>query len=209
MQKSLFIVLSVGLLVGANSAADSAPSVSQVLRVIIERADDRMKRTLLLGVGDEIVKRSRTFSDLVRQLREAQRVLLYLRFTPLGAPLPSGRTHFEIAPSGLVVGFIEIDTVLTHPRLRDGAIVVHELAHAFEVSCLPHLHSTEELRQALRARAASESNSRFIETPFAAAVEDAVLDEWFHDDRITSQLPALVAKYDLDGCVLPAKGDAT
>lgn len=204
MRKSLFFVVSIGLLVSGNGAADNTPSLSQVLRVIIERPDDRMRRTLLLGIGDEFVERSPTFSDLLRRLREARHVLLYLRFTQLRPAPPSGLTRFEIAPSGLVVGFIEIDTVLLHPRSRDGAIVVHELTHAFEVSCLPPVHSTEELLQTLRARAASENSSNYIETPFAAAVENAVLDEWFSGQRLASQLPALVTKYDLQRCVSPA-----
>ena len=203
MRKNLFVLLSVSLAVGGSSGADTTPSLSQVLRILIERPDDRMRRTLLLGIGAELVERSPTFSDLLGHLREARHVLLYLRFAELPPPRPSGRTRFEIARSGLVVGFIEIDAVQPHPLSRDGAMVVHELAHAYEVSCLPHIRSTEELLQTLRERAASQNRSNSAETPFATAVEKAVLDESFSGERIASQLPALAAKYDLNRCVSP------
>jgi hypothetical protein len=204
VRKNLFVLLSVSLAVGGSSGADTTPSVSQVLRFIIERPDDRMRRALLLGIGAELVERSATFSDLLGNLREARHVLLYLRFVQLRQVPPSGRTLFEIAPSGLVVGFIEIDPALVHPLSRDGAIVAHELAHAYEVSCLPHIRSTEELLRTLRERAASQNGGNSAETPFAAAVEKAVIDEWYSGERIASQLPALAAKYDLNRCVSAA-----
>src|SRR5688500_3412849 len=180
------IGVSVSLAVGGSSRADTTPSLSQVLRILIERPDDRMRRTLLLGIGAELAERSPTFSDLLGHLREARHALLYLRFAQLPLPPPSGRTRFEIARSGLVVGFIEIDAVLTHPLSRGGTIVVHELAHAFEVSCLAQVHSTEELLQTLRERAASQNRGNSAETPFATALEKAVLDEWFSAERIAS-----------------------
>jgi len=201
VRKNLFVLMSMSLAVGGSSAAGTTPSLSQVLRIIIDRPDDTMRRALLLGIGAELVERSTTFSDLLRQLSEARHVLLYLRFAQLRPTPPSGRTRFEIAPSGLMVGFIEIDPALAHPLIRDGAIVVHELAHAYEVSCLTHIHSTEELRRTLRERAASQNRSNSTETPFATTVEKAVLDEWLSAERIASQLPALAAKYELNRCV--------
>jgi hypothetical protein len=68
------------------------------------------------------------------------------------------------------------------------------------VSCLPDIHTTEELLQKLRAKAASQNSGNSTETPFATAVEKAVLDEWFGDARVASQLPALSAKFDLNEC---------
>jgi hypothetical protein len=100
-----------------------------------------------------------------------------------------------------VVGFIEIDAGL-HPLATRGALVTHELAHAYEVSCLSQIRTTEELLQTLRARATSGDPSNSTETPFAAAVEKAVRDESFSGEQIASQLPAVVAN-DLDGCVSP------
>ncbi len=204
MRTVLFVLVSTNLVMNGNSETDTVPSLSQVLRIIIEKPDDRMRRTLLLGIGAELVERSPTFSDLLRHLREAPHVLLYLRFAQLRPKPPSGRTRFEIAPSGLVIGFIEIDPALAHPLFRDGVIVAHELAHAYEVSCLPELRTTDELLQRLRDRAAAGRSGDSAETPFATAVEKAVLDEWFSSERIASQLPALSAKHDLRGCIRSA-----
>ena len=205
MSTQLFVLLSMTLVMSGNTRTDTPPSVGQVLRFIIETPGDRMRRTLMLAIGDELVARSPTFSDLLRRLRGDQRVLLYVRFAQLRLPPPSGRTSFEVAPSGLVVGFIEIDAGPTTPLSRQGAIVAHELAHAYEVSCLPDIRTTEELLQKLRARAASENGGNTAETPFATAIENTVLDEWFGDPRrIGSQLPALSAKYELRGCISPA-----
>jgi hypothetical protein len=205
MRKSLFIafvLLSMSLLMSGNSGADTTPSLSHVLRIIIDRPDDLMRRTLILAIGAELVARSPTFSDLLRRLRDARHVLLYLQFTQLTLPPPSGRTRFEVAPSGLVVGFIEIDAGLTTPLSRHGAIVAHELGHAYEVSCLSQIRTTEELLQKLRARAASEDLGDSAETRFATAIEKAVLDEWFSGGtRIASQLPVLSATYDLNLCL--------
>jgi hypothetical protein len=155
-------------------------------------------------MGAEFLARSPTFSDLLRRLRDAPQVLLYLRFAQLQLPPPSGRTRFEIAPSGLVVGFIEIHPLLEHPLSRDGAIVAHELGHAYEVSCLSHVRTTKELLQKLRARAASQGRGASTETPFATAIEDAVLDEWVGGARTASQLAALSAKHDLHACLSQA-----
>ena len=204
MPTLLFVLVSMNLVMNGNSGTDTVPSLSQVLRFIIEKPDDRMRRTLLLGIGAELVERSPTFSDLLRRLREAQHVLLYLRFAQLRPKPPSGRTRFEIAPRGLVIGFIEIDPALAHPLSRDGVIVAHELAHAYEVSCLPELRSTDELLQRLRDRAAAGRGGDSTETPFATAVEKTVVDERFSSKRIASQLPALAAKHDLRGCISSA-----
>jgi hypothetical protein len=204
MRTTLFVLLSTGLVVSGNSAAETTPSVSQVLRIIINRSDDLMRRSLILTIGAEFVKRSPTFSDLLRRLRDARHVLLYLQFALLRPPPPSGRTRFEIAPSGLVVGFIEIDAAPTFPLSRHGAIVAHELAHAYEVSCLSDVRTTEELLQKLRARAGPDGGGISTETPFATAIEKAVLDEWSGGARVASQLPALSAKYDLSACLSPA-----
>ena len=200
----LFVLLSMTLVMSLNSRTDTPPSVGQVLRFIIETPGDWMRRTLMLAIGDVLVARSPTFFDLLRRLRDDQRVLLYVRFAQLRLPPPSGRTSFEVAPSGLVVGFIEIDAGSTTPLSRQGAIVAHELAHAYEVSCLPDIRTTEELRQELRARAASENGGNATETLFATAIENTVLREWFGDPRIGSQLPALSAKYELSGCISQA-----
>jgi hypothetical protein len=192
----------MSLAVSGNGGTDSTPSLSHVLRIIIERADDHMRRTLILGMGAEFVSRSPTFSDLLRRLRDAPHVLLYLRFAQLRLPPPSGRTRFEVAPSGLVVGFIEIDTGPAFPRFRQGAIVAHELAHAYEVSCLSHVRTTDQLLQKLQQRAAADGRGDpTTETQFATALENAVLDEWASGSRTASQLPALSAKHDLLACL--------
>jgi hypothetical protein len=113
----LFVLMSMSLLLNENSGPDAPSSLSQVLRFIIETPGDRMRRTWILAVGEELVVRSPTFSDLLRRLRDDQRVLLYIRFAQLRPPPPSGRTRFEIAPSGLVVGFIEMDFGETTPAV--------------------------------------------------------------------------------------------
>ncbi len=206
MRRCLFVVLLPVALVMSEytGEADATPSLSQVVRFIIYNPDDYERRHLTLSIGAEFVARSATFSDLLRHLRDASDLLLYVRFVQLPLP-PSGRTRFEVAPSGLVVGFIEIDvgqprslSTMTNPLAPRGAIVAHELAHAFEVSCLPHLRTTEELLERLRARAASENRDNSIETPFATAVEKAVLDEWSSDARTASQLQALSVRYGLN-----------
>ena len=209
MRTYLSVVLSMSVAMSGNGGIDSTSSLSQVVRIIIDTPDDYTRRTLILGMGTEFVSRSPTFSDLLRRLRDAPHMLLYLRFASLGPPT-SGRTRFAVARSGLVVGFIEIDARLVFrpgwfipagQRVRQGTIVVHELAHAYEVSCLSHVRTTDQLLQTLRKRAAAEGRGGSgTETQFATAVEHAVLDEWYGDARTASQLPALSAKHDLYAC---------
>src|SRR5262245_6490934 len=188
MRKSLFVIVSMSLLVGARGAATTPSWATETLRFIIETPGDRVRRTRMVAIGAEVMERSSTFSDLLSRLRDRRRMLLYVQFAQLPVPPPSARTRFEVAPSGLVVGFITIDVASMEP-LRLGAIVAHELAHAFEVSCLPHARTTERLRQELRSRAGGGDGGGFLETPFASAVEAAVLREWFSDAPTVSQLP--------------------
>ena len=79
MPTHLFVLLSITLVMSGNTRTDTPPSVGQVLRFIIETPGDRMRRTLMLAIGDELVARSPTFFDLLRRLRDDQRVLLYVR----------------------------------------------------------------------------------------------------------------------------------
>ena len=171
----LFVVLlSVALVTSEYTGkADATPSLSQVVRIIIAKPDDRQERFLTLSIGEESLHAPLRSRILLRRLRDAQHVLLYLQFAQLRPVPPSGRTRFEVAPSGLVVGFIEIDPGPMHPLARRGAILAHELAHAYEVSCLTPVRTTEELLEKLRARAASENRGNSTETLFATAVEKA------------------------------------
>jgi hypothetical protein len=200
MRTILVVFLSVSLVGSANSAAGATPSLSQVLRFTIKGADDWTRRALILEIGAEFVARSSTFSDLLRRLGDARHVLLYLQFAQLRPPPPSGRTRFEVAPTRIAVGFIEIDIGQNPTRSRLGAILAHELAHAYEVSCLSQVRTTEELQQTLGARAASEGRRDSTETQFATAIEKAVLVEWSNGARIVSQLDELSAKHDLNAC---------
>jgi hypothetical protein len=127
-------------------------------------------------------------------------VLVYIEGGRLSAYGLIGRSRFEIVPSGTLIGRIEIDEVdAVRPSAFDLRVrgLAHELAHAYEVICLrlPQ-QDTTALRDRLAARASIETN----ESPFAQAVEAAVIHEWFARPRTRSRLKALALRYDLNAC---------
>src|SRR5262245_56391607 len=76
------------LIEAIHSGAEASPSVSQVLRIIIDRQEDWARRAVILAIGDEVVARSPTFSDLLHRLLDDRYVLLYVRFAQLRTPPP-------------------------------------------------------------------------------------------------------------------------
>jgi hypothetical protein len=204
----MVVVLSCTEMLSAAAAAAMHPFGSGVIRV---RASPphHTETALVLFALAEMLERSPTFAELVRGLENVPDLIVYVRVGSLAAQGLHGRAVFDVAPSGVVVGQITIHRfrpVDLDLRLR---AIAHELGHAYEVACLPR-STTSALHDALTARAAAHGKPHSMETPFAAGVEMAVLEEWFQQAPTHSRLRALARQFRLADCpVLESTPNAT
>ena len=200
MRKALIVVtLMIGL--GQVLRGDSTPLFDH-LRFVYEGPEDPLQRRLLRASAAEFGTRSARFLDLVRSLRHRRHVLTSIQFAQLRLWDLGGLTRFQVARSGLIVAFIEMHVKLETLPGQRGATLAHEIAHVYEVACLPRASSTSALRDHLRDRA-DRRHRGALETSFPIAVEHAVVDEWLKGAGTPSQLRSLAARYGLEQCPSP------
>ncbi|MBI3264098.1 MAG: hypothetical protein HYZ58_13245 [Acidobacteria bacterium] len=145
-----------------------------------------------------LARRSPTFRDMLRALLRTP----HLRVTLLSKTDLRRTTGFAgrgtfVTHDGRVYGLLEFDRSRLDPVPQLRAIV-HELAHAVEIACLPVPEETAELRRQLEERqgeyAAGFLNA--LETPFPNSVVRVVMAE--HDVRSdTGRLRALAETFGL------------
>jgi hypothetical protein len=203
MPKVLVATVVLSLMTGPSTFANSypTPSIDAAARLLRASPNGRFA-TLLRSTTSAMVERSATFSDILRGLGRAGDVLLLVKEASLKDQHVLGRTRFEVDANGVIIGHIEIDSFPDDPFLKRMATIAHELAHAYEVACLPRTRTTAELRRTLITRAQTWGRRGSTETPFARAAE-AVIGSEFRFTRNGSQLKALSAQYGLEPCVIP------
>ena len=209
----LIVIVMVAVLSWADglsgaTAAAMHPFSSGVIRV--RNSPPHHIETALVRLAlVEMLERSPTFAEIVRLLEHVPNLIVYVRVGSLPAQRLHGRAVFEVAPSGVVVGQVTIHRFRPADLDLRVRTIAHELGHAYEVACLPR-SNTARLHDALTARAAAYGKPHSMETPFAAAVEGAVVDEWFQQAPMRSALDALASQFGLTDCpVLESTPDAT
>lgn len=146
----------------------------------------------------DLARRSPTFRDMLGVLLRAPHLRVTLRSrTDLRRTTGlAGRGMFA-THDGRVYGMLEFDRARPEPAQQLRAIV-HELAHAVEIACLPVPDAIAELRRQLTERkgAFSVGFLEAIETPFPNAVVRVVRAE--HDEQSNpGRLRALAASFGL------------
>jgi hypothetical protein len=178
--------------------------VERVLRFSREPGPSHMGANLVLkSSARRLFKRSPTFAEMVRRLDQPGRVLLFVRSSRAGDRSVAGHTWFRAA-SALLIGQIEvedfpIEDVSIRPR-----ILAHELAHVYEVACLPR--DIGGVRNALVRRSVGRTRDG-LETPFAVAVERITVSESRQRETHASQLDALARQFGVCAGAIPP--DAT
>lgn len=145
-----------------------------------------------------LARRSPTFREMLRVLLRTPhlRVTLLSKTDLRRTTGLAGRGTFA-THEGRVFGLLEFDRSRLEPVPQFRAIV-HELAHAVEIACLPAPEETAELRRQLEERQGLYSAGFLndLETPFPNAVVRVVMAE--HDAwSDTGRLRALAETFDL------------
>jgi hypothetical protein len=201
---SALILLALNAVPASPELAAAAQRVHEPftrgVRLLRSSTGDPKWKALMTWTAAEMLERSPTFAELMDRVATAPGVLVYIEGGRISAHGLIGRSRFEITPSGTLIGRIEIDEVeAVRPSAFDLRVrgLAHELAHAYEVICLrlPQ-HDTTTLRDTLAARASIETR----ESPFARAVEDVIIQDWFERPRTPSRLKALARHHDLNAC---------
>lgn len=153
-----------------------------------------------------LARRSPTFREMLGVLLRTphMRVTLRSRTDLRRTTGLAGRGTFA-THDGRVYGLLEFDRSRLDPVIQLRALV-HELAHAVEIACLPAPEETAELRQQLTERKGGYRAGLInaIETPFPNAVVRAVMGE--HDAvSDAGQLRVLAANF---GLRLPSEANA-
>jgi len=205
MRRVVFVTVTALVLAVACTldAEDTSSTVSfrRAIRIMpAAEARDFTENKLVEFTLRETSRRSATFAELLRALDGLPDVIVYLQTATLEERGLHGRARFEVARSGVLVGQITIHRFRPAELKARIRTIAHELAHAFEVACLRRRATTSALHEALAARATSYGRRRSAETPFARAVEMAVLDEWFRQQLTTPQIGALALEYGLTDC---------
>lgn len=203
-------ILLVGFLFAAAPAAASD-----------RRASDSEVEALLSAVvtvdGDVAAKdwtamlarRSPTFREMLEVLQQSphMRVTLISRADLKRRTRLLGRGTFT-AFGGKIYGLLEFDRGQLDPvpQLR---MIVHEIAHAVEIACLPPPEQSDDLRRQLRERdGASNRQLDMIETPFPDAVVRIVLGE--HDRQASvGKLRGVAAEFGLTLPIAEAAADTS
>ena len=125
-------------------------------------------------------ERSRIAADALRVLSGAPRLQLTVTSSPalLRRAGSRGLSRFWVE-EGTLVGRLQFDTGESGPPQQARALA-HELAHALELALLPRQADTKTLAALLLARLGRHApwfSRAPIETPFALAVEKAIMFE--------------------------------
>jgi hypothetical protein len=146
-----------------------------------------------------LVRRSPTFREMLGVLLRTPHVRVTLLSRPdlRRTTRSAGRGTFT-ARDGRVWGLLEFDRSQLDPvpQLR---MIVHEIAHAVEIACLPPPDETDDIRRQLSERKGGYRRGvlEALETPFPDAVVRVVMSE--HDARSDAgKLRALAADFDLN-----------
>lgn len=157
-----------------------------------------------------LARRSPTFREMLGVLLRTPHVRVTLLSRPdlRRTTRYAGRGTFT-ARDGRVWGLLEFDRSRLDPvpQLR---MIVHEIAHAVEIACLPASDETAELRRQLEERQGLYSAGFLdaLETPFPNAVVRAVMAE--HDALSdTGRLRALAETFGLKLPVAEALADTS
>ena len=153
---------------------------------------------LIRQTADSMALRSPTFAQMLTMLRSAPDVIVFVQATAVAGKL--GETRFFVA-SGQTMMVMQLNTYRVQPTLRIRGLA-HELAHAVEVACMPRQSDTRLLAKILfeHGRPYSLPQAPSAETPFPAAVENAVLHEYQRSADSTGELWNLTRQYSLPGC---------
>lgn len=164
-----------------------------------ETTGDPVSARLLRATASKLMTRSGTFAELVEALGAVSDVVLTMRPASLRGFLGLG--HYHVV-NGRIYGLLKVNPYPADPFLRVRALA-HEVAHAFEIACLPRSDSAG-LRRRLAERAnggpASASTFETFETPFADAIEKAVAQEWRRSRPGSAQFTTLVRRHGLEPC---------
>lgn len=175
----------------------SAAEIEQLTSVLIVPPGDSVARGWLI----HLTQHSPTFREMLSVLHQTQHVKIWLRSeTGLKRLGLLGRGRFSVQHER-VLGLLEVERAGVRP-LEQLRMVAHELAHAVEIALLSDASSRDALEQQLIDRG-TRSNVVHdgIETPFAKAVGEAVMEECCEGLGHGSQLRALAEKH---GVNLPA-----
>jgi hypothetical protein len=203
LRQNVFVVVALVLAVARTlDAENTAGTVSfgGAVRIMPAAEGQDFTETALVKLTvREMLQRSATFAELARAVDSVQNMIVYIRTATLERGL-HGRARFEVARSGVVIGQITLHRF--RPTELEARIrtIAHELGHTYEVVCLKRPITMSSLREALAIRTPSPGGTRSAETPFARAVETAVLDEWFRQQLTASQLDVLARKHHLTDC---------
>jgi hypothetical protein len=178
------VVFAVGLFLNNVERAAGQPAagfdsdvrVEQVVTFVRPFSTNDLRISALARANAEtLVHRSATFRDLLAALRQEPRLRIHLDVGD--ARGGGGRTDFQITAQRVNAAiFLKASAMTSNPaRMR---VVAHELAHVYEVICLPFIDSTAALRGALISRGATRKHGELFETEFALQVEEAVYGEW-------------------------------
>jgi hypothetical protein len=162
---------------------------------------------LPIQIGDELA--GRRLAYLATRSATMKQILAVLKMTPaISVRLRSnqmlwrqsrrkGVGRFWRAGAQVVV-LLQFDSVIARP-LEQIESVAHEMAHAVEVACLPHLIEIDQLRGQLlrRGRPVSGAPRLAIETPFAGDAGRQIVMEALRGRPGTGRLPELAEKHKL------------
>lgn len=206
------IVLTSNVVASAQTAkADAANTLTpleiEVLRSAVTLVDGD---SIALEWMTVLARRSPTFREMLGVLLRTPHVRVTLLSRPdlRRTTRYAGRGIFT-ARDGRVWGLLEFDRSRLDPvpQLR---MIVHEIAHAVEIACLPASDETAELRRQLEERQGLYSAGFLdaLETPFPNAVVRAVMAE--HDALSdTGRLRALAETFGLKLPVAEALADTS
>jgi hypothetical protein len=184
--------------VQAQTAMERTPSFKELVRFVGNPTTGEPSGDggLVAGTGDVLLHTSPTFFEMMVAVRGARNMSIYIYPSRLRGLY--GRGRFDVV-RGHLVGLIELQSGAASEEDRVHGLA-HELAHAYEVLCLPRRGSTEEIRAQLAERARRYANTRSLETPFPHAVELRVFHERYGRGRKTSLLAVIAEQYGLTEC---------
>lgn len=166
-----------GLALALTSATVASNRVDElVLAVNIPKGD-----SVTLEWMTTVAERSPTFREMLQVLLDAQhiRVTLISRFDLYRRTRLPGKGTFT-AHDGRISALLEFDRSRMEP-IPEMRAIVHELAHAVEIACLPRPADTAALRELLAARhiswVVSPDFGERLETGFPGAIVRAVMSE--------------------------------
>ena len=179
--------------------ADPQPTGALEAQVPVDVLPINVTDQFLIETVRELFAGSATFRQMVQVLKVSSHVIVLLRSSHELRQISSslrGRGRLSVG-RGRIVGLFEIADGDGKERL---AAVAHEVAHAVEVALLPIVSELEDLHRLLLRQAGeptSRSRDLLIETPFAKAVQQIVLEELASHDQREGRLVELAAHYDL------------